>query len=127
MNDATNISLLAAKSFAKNFVKDTAKWAQDISKPIYLEEFGMARDNFENLFKEYPYLSSAHTTHKDDYFTVCFQQAAPAHFAALRSLLTLMADNHRRRYERLQSGRRIRWDESMGIWWNLAAGDAADE
>ena len=30
----------------------------------------MARDNWENRDKEYPYLSSAGTTHKDAYFEV---------------------------------------------------------
>lgn len=32
----------------------------------------MARDNWLNEDKEYPYLSSATTTHKDAYFTVSF-------------------------------------------------------
>jgi len=71
MYDPTNTSLLAAKEFAKGFVRDTAKWAQDVGKPLFLEEFGMARDNFENKLKEYPYLSTTKTTHKDDYFEVC--------------------------------------------------------
>merc|ERR1712244_212570 len=35
---------------------------------VFLEEFGMARDNWENVDKEYTYLSSASTTNKDDYF-----------------------------------------------------------
>jgi mannan endo-1,4-beta-mannosidase len=41
----------------------------DIGKPVFLEEFGMARDNWENEDEEYPYLSGASTTHKDAYFT----------------------------------------------------------
>ncbi|CAI6335021.1 unnamed protein product [Periconia digitata] len=68
MYDPTGLSLLNAQTFAKQFVKDTNKWASDVGKPIFLEEFGMARDNWLNKDKEYPYLSSATTTHKDEYF-----------------------------------------------------------
>ncbi|PVH99042.1 glycoside hydrolase family 5 protein [Periconia macrospinosa] len=68
MYDPTGLSLLIAQTFAKQFIKDTSRWAVDIGKPIFLEEFGMARDNWLNKNKEYPYLSSASTTHKDTYF-----------------------------------------------------------
>lgn len=70
MNDASEANLRAAEDFAKGFIHDTSQWSLDIGKPIFLEEFGMARDNWETLSKEYPYLSSANTTHKDSYFTV---------------------------------------------------------
>jgi mannan endo-1,4-beta-mannosidase len=70
MYDPTGLSLIIAKTFAKTFVSDTSRWAKELGKPIFLEEFGMARDNWENKAKGYPYLSSAKTTHKDDYFTV---------------------------------------------------------
>lgn len=68
MYDPTSISLRVSQEFAKNFVRDTNQWSKDIGKPIFLEEFGMARDNWQNTFKEYPYLSSASTTHKDAFF-----------------------------------------------------------
>ena len=35
---------------------------------IFLEEFGMARNNWENEDKDYLYLSSAGTSNKDEYF-----------------------------------------------------------
>lgn len=70
MYDATGTSLLAAQAFATKFVSDTSKWAAEVGKPVFLEEFGMARDNWENKLEEYPYLSSAGTTHKDAYFNV---------------------------------------------------------
>ncbi|KAF2731332.1 glycoside hydrolase [Polyplosphaeria fusca] len=75
MNDATGVSLQNAKDFAKTFIADTSKWGREIGKPVFLEEFGMARDNWENLPKEYPYLSSAKTTHKDEYFETIISAA----------------------------------------------------
>lgn len=71
MNDPSEENLHAAQAFAVGFVKNSSQWSKDIGKPIFLEEFGMARDNWENKDKEYPYLSSANTTHKDAYFNVC--------------------------------------------------------
>lgn len=68
MYDASEANLKAAQDFATAFVKNTSAWARDVGKPVFLEEFGMARDNWENKEKEYPYLSSASTTHKDAYF-----------------------------------------------------------
>jgi mannan endo-1,4-beta-mannosidase len=70
MYDATGVSLKVAQAFATAFVASTSAWARDVGKPVFLEEFGMARDNWENKEKEYPYLSSASTTHKDAYFNV---------------------------------------------------------
>ncbi|KAF2275754.1 glycoside hydrolase [Westerdykella ornata] len=68
MYDPSEANLKQAQDFAVAFVKDSSRWALDIGKPVFLEEFGMARDNWENMDKEYPYLSSAKTTHKDAYF-----------------------------------------------------------
>lgn len=68
MYDASQANLEAAQDFAVAFMRNSSKWAADIGKPVFLEEFGMARDNWENKEKEYPYLSSASTTHKDAYF-----------------------------------------------------------
>ena len=59
MYNASLSNLQAANDFAREFIGNTSRWAEDISKPILLEEFGMARNNWENEEKEYPYLSSA--------------------------------------------------------------------
>ncbi len=72
MYDPSEANLKRAQDFATMFMNETSQWATDIGKPIFLEEFGMARDNWENKAKEYPYLSSATTTHKDAYFKVRF-------------------------------------------------------
>ncbi|CAN9313729.1 unnamed protein product [Alternaria alternata] len=69
MYNATDANLVAAQDFARDFMKNSSAWAKDIGKPVFLEEFGMARDNWENEDREYPYLSTASTTHKDAYFT----------------------------------------------------------
>jgi mannan endo-1,4-beta-mannosidase len=53
-------------------MQKSSKWSAEIGKPIFLEEFGMARNNWENKDKEYPYLSSASTSNKDAYFEVCY-------------------------------------------------------
>ncbi|KAF2001677.1 glycoside hydrolase family 5 protein [Amniculicola lignicola CBS 123094] len=68
MYNSSNANLKQAQDFAKAFVHNSSQWAIDIGKPLLLEEFGMARDNWENKDKEYPYLSSASTSHKDAYF-----------------------------------------------------------
>jgi mannan endo-1,4-beta-mannosidase len=62
-----------AQDFAKNFMRNSSQWSVDIGKPIFLEEFGMARNNWENKEKEYAYLSSAATTNKDAYFKASSQ------------------------------------------------------
>ncbi|KAL8279079.1 hypothetical protein RQP46_008537 [Phenoliferia psychrophenolica] len=59
---------------ADRFLSWVSQWSVDIGKPVILEEFGMARDNWENVAKgapnsSYLYDSSAGTTHKDTYFT----------------------------------------------------------
>ncbi|KAI4613924.1 hypothetical protein J4E80_006612 [Alternaria sp. BMP 0032] len=69
MYNASDANLVAAQDFARDFMKNSSQWAMDIGKPVFLEEFGMARDNWVNEDKEYPYLSDASTTHKDAYFT----------------------------------------------------------
>lgn len=59
MLNASLTNLLAANDFATEFVGNTSRWAEDIGKPILLEEFGMARNNWENEGEGYEYLSSA--------------------------------------------------------------------
>jgi mannan endo-1,4-beta-mannosidase len=75
MYNSSAANLKAAQEFATAFLVNSSRWAADIGKPVFLEEFGMARDNWENEDKEYPYLSSASTTHKDAYFEVNFPPA----------------------------------------------------
>lgn len=72
MYNSSEANLKQAQDFAVAFMRNSSKWAADIGKPVFLEEFGMARDNWENKDKEYPYLSSASTSHKDAYFKVYF-------------------------------------------------------
>ncbi|TKX24180.1 hypothetical protein C1H76_3591 [Elsinoe australis] len=69
MLNSSDANLEQAKDFAREFIANTSAWTREIGKPNFLEEFGMARDNWENADKEYLYLSSASTSHKDDYFT----------------------------------------------------------
>jgi len=95
MNNPSKTNLDNAKNYAANFVKDTSKWARDIGKPILLEEFGMARDNWENKNKEYPYLSSANTTNKDAYFQVSIFNDSSFSFRLIR--FNVGSDRFRRR------------------------------
>ena len=71
MTDPTRASLDVAKQFATDFIANSSRWANEIQKPVFLEEFGMARDNWQNdeAAGEYLYASKATTTHKDEYFT----------------------------------------------------------
>lgn len=68
MLNSSTTNLQKAKDFAESFIPNTSDWAVEISKPIFLEEFGMARNNWENRDKEYTYLSSASSSNKDEYF-----------------------------------------------------------
>jgi mannan endo-1,4-beta-mannosidase len=68
MWDPSPENLKAAQNFARSFVRDTSRWSTEIGKPLFLEEFGMARDNWQNADKEYQYLSSASTKNKDAFF-----------------------------------------------------------
>lgn len=68
MLNSSTTNLENAKEFASAFIANSSDWAVEIGKPIFLEEFGMARNNWENEDKEYPYLSSASTSNKDEYF-----------------------------------------------------------
>jgi mannan endo-1,4-beta-mannosidase len=68
MYNSSKANLQQAQDFARDFMRNSSRWGAEIGKPVFLEEFGMARDNWENRDKEYPYLSSASTSHKDAYF-----------------------------------------------------------
>jgi mannan endo-1,4-beta-mannosidase len=68
--NSSQANLEAAKTFARSFIANSSQWAAEIGKPVFLEEFGMARNNWENVDKEYQYLSSAGTSNKDEYFEV---------------------------------------------------------
>jgi mannan endo-1,4-beta-mannosidase len=69
-NNSSPENLKHAQDFARDFMRKSSRWSADIGKPIFLEEFGMARNNWENKNKEYAYLSSASTSNKDAYFRV---------------------------------------------------------
>ncbi|EGG12641.1 family 5 glycoside hydrolase [Melampsora larici-populina 98AG31] len=71
--DPTDGNLTLAESFATGFLRNLSQWSLDLKKPVILEEFGMARDNWENVAKGAPtqyylYSAEANTTHKDRYF-----------------------------------------------------------
>jgi mannan endo-1,4-beta-mannosidase len=70
MLNSSSENLEAAKDFAEAFIADSSQWVAKIGKLIFVEEFGMARNNWENVDKEYKYLSSAGTSNKDEYFEV---------------------------------------------------------
>lgn len=53
MLDPLTISLSKAKNFASGYLADAERWAREIGKPIVLEEFGMARDNWQNMAGPY--------------------------------------------------------------------------
>ncbi|KAI8446672.1 glycoside hydrolase superfamily [Phakopsora pachyrhizi] len=72
--DPTDGNLTVAESYADQYLANLSSWAVDLNKPVVLEEFGMARDNFQNVEKGAPrsfylYDASATTTHKDRYFS----------------------------------------------------------
>lgn len=71
MLNSSRANLQAAKDFATAFISNSSRWAQDINKPVFLEEFGMARDNWQNNVTagEYQYASKAETSNKDSYFS----------------------------------------------------------
>ncbi|KAL9057987.1 MAG: hypothetical protein Q9162_001979 [Coniocarpon cinnabarinum] len=69
MLNSSAANLEVAKSFAREFIANTSQWSVDLGKPILLEEFGMARDNWKNVDREYLYLSDTSYDNKDDYFT----------------------------------------------------------
>ncbi|KAG0147837.1 hypothetical protein CROQUDRAFT_42293 [Cronartium quercuum f. sp. fusiforme G11] len=71
--DPTILSLTIAERFAARFLQKLNEWSLDINKPVVLEEFGMARDNWKNVLKgapfySYLYRAEASTTHKDQFF-----------------------------------------------------------
>lgn len=69
MTNSSRANYDVAVDWALEIISNTSKWSKDLGKPCFLEEFGMARNNWENLDKEYIYLSSASTSNKDAYFT----------------------------------------------------------
>ncbi|PWN36598.1 glycoside hydrolase [Meira miltonrushii] len=73
MLDGSSNSLQKAKHFASKYLDKVRSWSNDISKPIILEEFGMARDNWKNKDSAYTYSTKASTTHRDAYFSHLFE------------------------------------------------------
>ncbi|TKY86755.1 hypothetical protein EX895_004395 [Sporisorium graminicola] len=70
MLNSSSANLEAAKQFATQFMGNASRWASEVGKPVLLEEFGMARDNWQNNVQagEYQYASKATTSNKDNYF-----------------------------------------------------------
>jgi mannan endo-1,4-beta-mannosidase len=113
MYDASEANLRQAQDFAITFINDTSRWAVEIGKPLFLEEFGMARDNWQNKDKEYPYLSSATTTHKDPYFEVRFLVSSIVYN------VNVDLDYHWGSNGKLQGRRSLCRYLPMGLWWCL--------
>ena len=97
--NSSQANLEAAKTFARGFIANSSQWAAEIGKPVFLEEFGMARNNWENADKEYQYLSSAGTSNKDEYFQVSSLGTLTHLFG---SLTISHADHHRSSNGRVQ-------------------------
>ncbi|CEG67983.1 hypothetical protein RMATCC62417_04322 [Rhizopus microsporus] len=74
-SDPSKKSLKKAKAYAKDFISTRTEWANEINKPIVLEEFGMARDAWRKPNDpEYKYDPATPTSHKDDYYKGIFKQ-----------------------------------------------------
>ena len=115
--NSSRANLEAAKTFARGFIANSSQWAAEIGKPVFLEEFGMARNNWENAGKEYQYLSSAATSNKDEYFEVSLSEIS---LSSHPSLTIPRADHHRSSNRQVQGPRgRLRRDLSVGVWWYL--------
>ncbi|GAC96376.1 mannan endo-1,4-beta-mannosidase [Pseudozyma hubeiensis SY62] len=71
MLNSSRANLRQAEEFAAAFMANASRWAGDIGKPVFLEEFGMARDNWKNNVTagEYQYATKATTHSKDEYFS----------------------------------------------------------
>ncbi len=48
MLNSSRANLQQAKDFATEFIGNASHWGHQIGKPVFLEEFGMARDNWQN-------------------------------------------------------------------------------
>ena len=70
MLNSSAANLEQAKGFAREFVTNTSQWSRDLGKPVLLEEFGMARDNWKNVDRDYLYHSDTSIDNKDEYFSV---------------------------------------------------------
>lgn len=73
MLDDSCKSLEKAKQFASEYLEKVRSWSNEINKPLVLEEFGMARDNWKNQGSAYIYSTTCSTMHRDEYFTHLFE------------------------------------------------------
>jgi hypothetical protein len=136
-NNVTNLH--AAMDFARTYLYNTQSWAQELNKPILLEEFGehrlpiytrqdyllteavtgtigMARDNWQNIEAgRYIYHENATTTNKDTYFEMIMstivQCESQRRFQTphLYPLTTVLVF-----FGRLHSRPRILWNYALG-------------
>ena len=121
--NSSQANLEAAKTFARGFIANSSQWAAEIGKPVFLDEFGMARNNLENADKEYQYLSSAGTSNKDEYFEVSLSETS---LAPHPPLITPRADHHRSSNGQIQRPQgSLRRNLSVGVWRNLPFRDSA--
>ncbi|KAI8062992.1 glycoside hydrolase superfamily [Thamnidium elegans] len=74
-NATDKSSLVGAQAFASNYLTTRSEWAMKISKPIVLEEFGMARDAWRRPSDtEYKYNAKTPTSNKDKYYKGLYTQ-----------------------------------------------------
>ncbi|KAL0083215.1 glycoside hydrolase family 5 protein [Phycomyces blakesleeanus] len=65
----------SALEYVHDYTISRAGWADKISKPIVMEEFGMARDAWKNPGSlKYKYDPSTTTSHKDTYYKAIYDQ-----------------------------------------------------
>lgn len=70
MLDPSRENLDRALKFVEGYVAQAEKWTRELGKPLFVEEFGFPRDNWQlDVSKgEYQYSSRATTTHRDALF-----------------------------------------------------------
>ena len=80
MSNPTKENLDRATKFALSSIDTLSEWSTKINKPILLEEFGMARDNWVNngaspnvnITSSYLYADTKPITHRDQFYSAIF-------------------------------------------------------
>ena len=75
MNNSTDAHLQNAISWAKDRLALAKGWSDKLNKPLLLEEFGLARDNWLSPPKN-PYSAASPISHRDKYFDALIGSAA---------------------------------------------------
>ncbi|KAI8910334.1 glycoside hydrolase superfamily [Gorgonomyces haynaldii] len=78
MLDSSESNIANAVSWALGWVQQANDWSQSINKPMILEEFGLARDNWVAQSQQATavYNPNNPTTHKDRYYKALLERAA---------------------------------------------------